>query len=65
MAAARECLIWERAYAIWKKEGCPEGLHVEHWLRAEVEIDEETNISFTDDGKKVKLPSRNSNRQRR
>lgn len=64
MAAARECLIQERAYAIWKKEGCPEGRQVEHWLRAEVEIDEETNISFTDDGKQVKSPSGNSNRQR-
>jgi len=65
MTADREYLIRERAYAIWKKEGCPEGRDVEHWLRAEVEINEETTISFTDDGKKVKLPPRSSNRPRR
>ena len=26
--------VWERAYAIWEKEGRPHGKHVEHWERA-------------------------------
>ena len=26
--------IRARAYAIWEKEGKPDGKHVEHWLRA-------------------------------
>jgi hypothetical protein len=30
--------ISERARAIWKDEGCPEGRDVEHWLRAEREL---------------------------
>jgi hypothetical protein len=31
-------IIAERAYEIWKSEGCPAGKHVEHWLRAEKEL---------------------------
>jgi hypothetical protein len=26
--------IRARAYAIWEKEGRPDGKHLEHWLRA-------------------------------
>ena len=26
------------AYAQWQKQGCPEGTHEEHWLRAEQEL---------------------------
>ena len=26
------------AYAQWQEEGCPEGTHEEHWLRAEREL---------------------------
>jgi hypothetical protein len=36
--AAKEQAIRERAYAIWKEEGRPEGYHLHHWLRAEAEI---------------------------
>jgi hypothetical protein len=61
MAAGRERLIRERAYRIWQEEGRPEGRATQHWLRAEAEIDQETNMSITDDGKKVYLPPRNSN----
>jgi hypothetical protein len=27
-----------RAYLIYLEEGCPQGRHLEHWLRAEQEI---------------------------
>ena len=27
--------IRETAYSIWQEEGCPDGRHVEHWLKAE------------------------------
>ena len=30
--------IRERAYAIWEEEGRPEGCHLDHWLRAEAEM---------------------------
>jgi hypothetical protein len=35
---AKEQAIRERAYAIWEDEGRPEGRHLDHWLRAEAEI---------------------------
>lgn len=34
----RETRIRHRAYHIWIEEGCPEGRHHEHWLRAEHEV---------------------------
>lgn len=30
--------VAQRAYHIYLEEGCPEGRHLEHWLRAESEI---------------------------
>jgi hypothetical protein len=32
--------IAERAYLIWEREGRPEGKHLEHWRRAELELRE-------------------------
>jgi hypothetical protein len=26
------------AYALWQEQGCPEGRHEEHWLKAEQEL---------------------------
>jgi Protein of unknown function (DUF2934) len=37
--SAREQVIRERAYAIWEEEGRPRGRDLDHWLRAETEID--------------------------
>ena len=37
--AIKEQIIRERAYAIWEEEGRPEDRHLDHWLRAEAEID--------------------------
>jgi hypothetical protein len=31
-----------RAYAIWEREGRPEGRHMEHWFLAQREIEQET-----------------------
>jgi Protein of unknown function (DUF2934) len=36
--SAKEQAIRERAYAIWEEEGRPEGRHLDHWLRAEAEV---------------------------
>jgi Protein of unknown function (DUF2934) len=38
----REQAIRERAYAMWEEEGRPEGQHLQHWLRAEAEINAAT-----------------------
>lgn len=37
-------MIEERAYQIWEEEGCPDGKHLDHWLRAEREVAELTRI---------------------
>jgi hypothetical protein len=36
-----ENAVRARSHEIWLKEGCPEGKAVEHWLRAEVELEAE------------------------
>lgn len=33
--------VRERAYAIWEREGRPEGRHIDHWRQAAREIAEE------------------------
>ena len=33
--------VRQRAYFIWECENRPEGRHLEHWLRAEAEIEAE------------------------
>jgi len=40
-ARDRETEIRERAYAIWENEGKPEGQQLEHWERAEKQINGE------------------------
>ncbi|ARQ12242.1 hypothetical protein NXC12_PA00005 (plasmid) [Rhizobium etli] len=38
-AVHREEEIRKRAYALWEKEGRPEGRHRDHWIHAEHELD--------------------------
>jgi hypothetical protein len=40
--------IRERAYAIWENEGRQEGRHVEHWERAERQINGEFHLDKTE-----------------
>jgi hypothetical protein len=35
---ANEGDVAERAYLIYLEEGCPDGRHLDHWLRAEAEL---------------------------
>jgi hypothetical protein len=51
MSDERERNIRDRAYAIWEKEGRPDGKSLEHWLQAEAEIGNEKVIGVTNDGK--------------
>jgi hypothetical protein len=43
MMADRHAEIETRAYLLWESEGRPEGKALEHWLRAESEVDWETH----------------------
>jgi hypothetical protein len=38
MPEQKEQAIRERAYAIWEEEGRPDGQDLEHWRRAEDEV---------------------------
>lgn len=38
MLEDREHAIRERAYAIWERDGRPEGRSLDHWAQAEAEI---------------------------
>jgi hypothetical protein len=49
----REQVIRERAYAIWKQAGRPDGQSLAHWLEAEAEIGPEKIVGFTNHGKPV------------
>ena len=33
-----EADVARRAYLIYLEEGCPQGRHLEHWIRAETEL---------------------------
>jgi len=41
MITERRASIEARAYAIWEHEGRPDGKDLEHWLRAEAEVEAE------------------------
>jgi len=41
MITDRRTAIEAHAYAIWEREGRPDGKDLEHWLRAEAEVDVE------------------------
>ena len=42
MSESAEDSIRRRAYAIWEREGRPDGRHAEHWFLAQREIEGET-----------------------
>lgn len=43
MMADRHREIEKRAYGLWEQEGRPEGKALEHWLRAESQVEWETH----------------------
>jgi hypothetical protein len=45
MDKEKEREIRERAYRIWKDEGCPAGKDKEHWQRARQEVEEEAEMT--------------------
>jgi hypothetical protein len=47
-----ESRVQERAYEIWKREGCPVGRDADHWRQAETELsDELKNSASLESGK--------------
>jgi Protein of unknown function (DUF2934) len=45
-----EDAIRQRSYEIWKREGCPEGRALEHWLCAMRELEAEFEASVSGSG---------------
>lgn len=45
----RERRIRQRAYALWEDEGYPEGRELDHWERAEREIEAEEGHAWDHD----------------
>lgn len=41
-------LIEARAYQIWEQEGRPEGRALEHWRRAELELQTQSRVAVPD-----------------
>lgn len=41
LAYIPEDLIRQRSYLIWVREGCPHGNALNHWLRAQAEVEAE------------------------
>jgi hypothetical protein len=46
-----EQAIRERAYLIWKREGCPNGRALDHWVQACIEKREHQNEVLHDEEK--------------
>ena len=43
MAKERSEALRQKAYEIWEREGRPEGMHDDHWTRAEQELEQDRN----------------------
>ncbi|MCW2235728.1 DUF2934 domain-containing protein [Azospirillum canadense] len=52
--------IRERAYALWERDGRPEGRHIDHWQQATREIAEEDAALGPDAG--IQVPDNASER---
>jgi hypothetical protein len=64
----REQAIRERAYAMWEEEGRPYGKDLDHWYRAEAEIDssgEYAKDKMPDDVQQSPKPAASRSRERR
>ncbi len=61
----RHAEIESRAYSFWEREGRPEGKALEHWLRAESEVDWETHCGGAAPPNSAAAVRRSGKRQRR
>ena len=57
MPGEREEAIRLRAYALWEREGRPDGKNLEHWLWAEAENSGKKYAGVTDNGKFIEHPN--------
>ena len=48
MTIAHQTKIRDRAYALWERDGSPEGKHLEYWHRAERQLAEEAGVDISD-----------------
>jgi hypothetical protein len=47
MSTSQPMDVSERAYAIWQREGCPDGTALDNWLQAEAELSRELALKTT------------------
>ena len=63
MIADRRAAIEARAYAIWEKEGRPHEKALEHWLRAETEVDAEEALRDASSAQRRRTASKPRHRE--
>jgi aspartyl/asparaginyl beta-hydroxylase (cupin superfamily) len=54
MLQDREQAVRERAYAIWERDGRPEGRSLAHWCQAEAELDAKAEGVVSDNRRPIK-----------
>ena len=49
--------IRARAYALWQRDGAPDGQDHAYWYRAERELSEEAGLDTSEEGAEVERPT--------
>ncbi len=57
MQTLHENDIRARAYALWERDGSPEGQDYDYWLRAERELSEEQGLDRSEEAAEVTQPT--------
>jgi len=64
MLENREHAVRERAYAIWERDGRPEGKNLDHWFQAETEMIGTEPVMSTVSSPKPVTPKRVASQRR-
>ena len=56
MTVSHQTKIRDRAYALWVRDGSPEGKDLEYWHRAERELAEETGLDVSEEAARIARP---------
>ena len=56
MTIAHQTKIRDRAYALWERDGSPEGKHLEYWHRAERQLAEEAGVDISEEATSIARP---------
>ena len=56
MTVSHQIKIRDRAYALWEREGSPQGKDLEYWHRAERELAEEAGVDSSEEAARIARP---------